>query len=1533
MADGWEVVGSIGGPTPSGPSENVSRFLGGLRRGEVGTEDQSGYQTIYGGGRFQDFSNHPLKSRAIKLGGGERTTSAAGAYQFQRDTWDRLAKRLGLKDFSPENQDKAAVELLKEAGALPDIEAGRYEDAINKVKPIWESMAQPGATKLMAAQFGKKDTSDGWESIGAVAPAPEQPEGATSVGERIGEVVRGGADFALQSAKDLIGTQLGVAEAAILSPLQATGDWFMQKGRAHFKAAEKAIVEGAPYQETFTKEYQKATGHPTIFDKAFAPRTEVGQFITDTLGKAMNYGLTALGDRVRKQGLAAFGTASPLFTVTELLNPTSKDSRDTLAFATQEAAEAGLVLGPFVGGVRGAIEGRRAARLQAQKLNAEKMARTLEKNVPAYMQEYYPETWARMTAGQVGKVELGMPGGVELNIAKEVINGLNGMGVPKEAWGGKSLGELIRLSIDTADKTGEINAVTRSSIVENYMRQVDQLAGIERAMDRQTLLPAPTALDQPIEVTGGGRAGTRQQWGQFYTNLSNEQRAEALGVGPMGVLRTRVEAWERAKRGAAETGSGPKAVDDAYKAAKRAFEDAFPLGKNRPGISNAQRARVFDEWAASGAPFMPYDELAKKVYARASKKQAGMVELPGLPSADEIRGAAEQAARSAAPRVPFSRTGDQQAYQKINEIYDRVVEGRNQTRMQLARALARKTVEKVFDPSATLKSLLKKEGGDDVVAAMIRVNGATMRAKQHFDTSARPIFKGLNRTEKRMLDKLVLQRIDLELLRNNAKYTRQGITDPAQIEGAIRHTASQSPELFSKIESKADQVFAVYRQYLARLKDRGLLDDKAFSRLWNFEWNKSEYYGLIDPAEHYRFGASEEAIPSSGIPHPTKIGKDLITDPRVMLSEHLARVENRIMRNEASQALARFAELNKDNPSLEWVKPLPPDARAPDGFTRITYMEGGKRRAIALDEDLAHGYLKRPHVMDSFVGDIWRVASGMSLLKAAVVTYNPLWPVAGLPLDAWHLYFAGRGYSSHFPVFISQFGTDLIQVAKDAITRGPRYKQAIEEGMGYDFMTHQGRAFFAHDSLERTMNPRWEQAKAVLSWLGETQELWVRLAHRERLIKQGIKSADATAFARDRLDFSSGGSISKFMENFVAYSNVGLVAAHSVFKRGKEAPAAMASKLAWSTAVFLGVDLYNALQDPEGWQQIPTYDKVNSFPIRVPFLDGTDKMGNVRKAYIPLRVDQVIAPLKAATVATIEKAMFDKAPDDLLSQTMQTLPSALGQVPLPPLIQGILTYTGNRDIHYDSPIYTGMKVPPELEYKGPASERPTSEIMKEIGQMTGLSPERLQRSLSSIIPNNPLIGGLSALFNAAFDTQAPDVRNKTSTDFLAENPALRRVIKFTHPAGREIDTIDRAQQDYGGKIKPLYDTIDSYAVQFAQGKVTLQDVNAWLRAQPPEYGKKLEERFRRVAAFEKVASKYQMGSGVPSRTWWINLAREPAEVRAQLFWDRWISQEPEVRRRMETIANALSQQHIGFASDEFRRHFGKLRQQYTDQQR
>ncbi|WP_237172145.1 glycoside hydrolase family 24 protein [Pandoraea norimbergensis] len=117
---------------------NRAAFLAMIRYSEGAT-----YNTLFGGGTFNGYADHPRQYITKTVAGKPLTSSAAGAYQMLARTWDSLKARLSLPDFSPASQDAGAIELIREWGALPDVDAGRFAVAVQKVRKVWASL--PGA--------------------------------------------------------------------------------------------------------------------------------------------------------------------------------------------------------------------------------------------------------------------------------------------------------------------------------------------------------------------------------------------------------------------------------------------------------------------------------------------------------------------------------------------------------------------------------------------------------------------------------------------------------------------------------------------------------------------------------------------------------------------------------------------------------------------------------------------------------------------------------------------------------------------------------------------------------------------------------------------------------------------------------------------------------------------------------------------------------------------------------------------------------------------------------------------------------------------------------------------------------------------------------------------------------------------------------------------------------------------------------------------------------------------------------------------
>lgn len=94
---------------------------------------------------FHSYADHPRISVVLRSGPPDKrlVSTAAGRYQILTRIYDFYKAQLKLPDFSPASQDAIALQLIRERGALEDVEAGRASIAIDKCRKAWASL--PGA--------------------------------------------------------------------------------------------------------------------------------------------------------------------------------------------------------------------------------------------------------------------------------------------------------------------------------------------------------------------------------------------------------------------------------------------------------------------------------------------------------------------------------------------------------------------------------------------------------------------------------------------------------------------------------------------------------------------------------------------------------------------------------------------------------------------------------------------------------------------------------------------------------------------------------------------------------------------------------------------------------------------------------------------------------------------------------------------------------------------------------------------------------------------------------------------------------------------------------------------------------------------------------------------------------------------------------------------------------------------------------------------------------------------------------------------
>jgi muramidase (phage lysozyme) len=106
---------------------------------------ENGYRVLVGSTikepkLFYDYADHPRILVTIRKG---LSSTAAGRYQILARYFDHYKKSLGLPDFSPDSQDRIAIQMIREQKALDHVVQGKFDLAVAEVSNIWASF--PGA--------------------------------------------------------------------------------------------------------------------------------------------------------------------------------------------------------------------------------------------------------------------------------------------------------------------------------------------------------------------------------------------------------------------------------------------------------------------------------------------------------------------------------------------------------------------------------------------------------------------------------------------------------------------------------------------------------------------------------------------------------------------------------------------------------------------------------------------------------------------------------------------------------------------------------------------------------------------------------------------------------------------------------------------------------------------------------------------------------------------------------------------------------------------------------------------------------------------------------------------------------------------------------------------------------------------------------------------------------------------------------------------------------------------------------------------
>ena len=811
-----------------------------------------------------------------------------------------------------------------------------------------------------------------------------------------------------------------------------------------------------------------------------------------------------------------------------------------------------------------------------------------------------------------------------------------------------------------------------------------------------------------------------------------------------------------------------------------------------------------------------------------------------------------------------------------------------------------------IDTSGNVKKELIKDLGPLGKEAAIRhdlIAGANAKADRLFEEAKKKIYSKLSKADEDLLNGVIQSRRTIAISKYKPEVRHPfGLTD--------KEHSEYIKTIPKEINDRADLYFKEMEKVLDDLKSEGLIDAESYQNLKSKgDYSPRLFIQYIDPpAKGYDSMGRIITVPDSGIKALDEGSYQVMeTNSRLLLESVVSRTQARIFRNRANKAGYNLAKEFPDNGIFKLAKVYkttkkgkPIYQKAPAGHTKLKVMIEGKAKEMIMPDKYAKEWLTRDPLINQQLALWIGWLSGSRFLKPMATGLNPGFALTNFPRDIAHVWIVTSEYSSFIPKYLLQMRKDLKETKKDAFSRKGRWIDYIDEGGGMTFLTHQGRPF-------KNANEKLMMAQKVMGYAGEASEIWTRLALRERALKEGKKPYEATQIARNYLDFSQGGNISKALDTGIPYLNAGIQGTRGIFRALADRPVDTLWKFAQLGVLASGLYLANNLLNKECMDHITDREKVNNWIFSTPFR-FTDKNGNRRYLYFKIAKDQGQRIACTLVENLMRKALGKEVNSDQIVQSVQDFIPIVPDQLLPPSIDGMMGYMANRDFWTRKDIWRGDKITPREEYT-----IYTHPALVKLGAATGWSPERLEYFLSQVFTRGNVYtsivnGGLTL----AMQSLPKEDKRKTTTEMVARLPLIRRVFGVTPPYSvEEIKKLEKASMEESTRKhkqkRELSEMANTYYRKLKDEKIKdrplLYEIKVFIRKQPAE------DRKRLVSWFKNYGIVYD----IPDRAWWLNLAEMSPEARATVFWTKYLETEKEERKALERLGRKIP----GLWSDRF----------------
>jgi hypothetical protein len=269
----------------------------------------------------------------------------------------------------------------------------------------------------------------------------------------------------------------------------------------------------------------------------------------------------------------------------------------------------------------------------------------------------------------------------------------------------------------------------------------------------------------------------------------------------------------------------------------------------------------------------------------------------------------------------------------------------------------------------------------------------------------------------------------------------------------------------------------------------------------------------------------------------------------------------------------------------------------------------------------------------------------------------------------------------------------------------------------------------------------------------------------------------------------------------------------------------------------------------------------------------TDSDGNKRHRYIKIAKDQGQRMFATIFESLMAKWWGEKVdPEQIVASVQDALPYIPTQS-MPPTFDAIFGYAANKDFWRMEDIWKGREVLPKAEYT-----KYTHPAFKELGELTGLSPERTKYALQQYFTYNNIYTSMGAVAWKQIFKNLPERQQELVREQMIERqPFMRRMLKSTNPYyehGKPIEDLrlKEATEKHEKTVK-----FDDMVDKWLNKKLDKKDILKFVSEQNKHEQDRLIKRLKTSIRFKNL----------PERRWWIDLADLSPEARAYVFWARW----------------------------------------------